>query len=74
MHDRLRMNDHVDLLRRQVEQPAGFNDFELQNPQVLPEPPAPNSAFLPELRGCACKQVSLETAQSQLDCSVLALS
>jgi 5-methyltetrahydropteroyltriglutamate--homocysteine methyltransferase len=29
-------------------------------------------SFLPELRGCRCKQVSLETAQSRLDCSVLA--
>jgi 5-methyltetrahydropteroyltriglutamate--homocysteine methyltransferase len=29
-------------------------------------------SFLPELRGCACRQVSIETAQSKLDCSVLA--
>jgi 5-methyltetrahydropteroyltriglutamate--homocysteine methyltransferase len=29
-------------------------------------------SFLPELRGCGCKQVSVETAQSHLDCSVLA--
>jgi 5-methyltetrahydropteroyltriglutamate--homocysteine methyltransferase len=29
-------------------------------------------SFLPELRGCRCKQVSIETAQSNLDCSVLA--
>jgi 5-methyltetrahydropteroyltriglutamate--homocysteine methyltransferase len=29
-------------------------------------------SFLPELYGCSCKQVSLETAQSNLDCSVLA--
>ena len=29
-------------------------------------------SFLPELAGCSCKQVSLETAQSKLDCSVLA--
>jgi 5-methyltetrahydropteroyltriglutamate--homocysteine methyltransferase len=29
-------------------------------------------SFLPELRGCSCKQVSIETAQSRLDCSVLA--
>jgi 5-methyltetrahydropteroyltriglutamate--homocysteine methyltransferase len=28
-------------------------------------------SFLPELAGCSCKQVSLETAQSNLDCSVL---
>ena len=27
-------------------------------------------SFLPELKGCSCKQVSLETAQSNLDCSV----
>jgi 5-methyltetrahydropteroyltriglutamate--homocysteine methyltransferase len=29
-------------------------------------------SFLPELAGCSCQQVSLETAQSNLDCSVLA--
>lgn len=29
-------------------------------------------SFLPELRGCRCRQVSIETAQSRLDCSVLA--
>jgi 5-methyltetrahydropteroyltriglutamate--homocysteine methyltransferase len=29
-------------------------------------------SFLPELAGCSCHQVSLETAQSKLDCSVLA--
>ena len=27
-------------------------------------------SFLPELKGCSCSQVSLETAQSNLDCSV----
>ena len=29
-------------------------------------------SFLPELAGCRCDQVSIETAQSGLDCSVLA--
>src|SRR5213594_2320865 len=29
-------------------------------------------SFLPELAGCRCQQVSVETAQSKLDCSVLA--
>ena len=29
-------------------------------------------SFLPELAGCSCRQVSVETAQSGLDCSVLA--
>ena len=29
-------------------------------------------SFLRQLQGCACKQVSLETAQSRLDCAVLA--
>ena len=29
-------------------------------------------SFLPELAGCSCAQVSIETAQSKLDCSVLA--
>lgn len=28
-------------------------------------------SFLPELAGCPCRQVSIETAQSKLDCSVL---
>jgi len=28
-------------------------------------------SFLPELAGCSCHQVSIETAQSELDCSVL---
>jgi 5-methyltetrahydropteroyltriglutamate--homocysteine methyltransferase len=28
-------------------------------------------SFLPELAGCGCTQVSIETAQSNLDCSVL---
>jgi 5-methyltetrahydropteroyltriglutamate--homocysteine methyltransferase len=29
-------------------------------------------SFLPEMAGCACRQISIETAQSNLDCSVLA--
>lgn len=29
-------------------------------------------SFLPELAGCSCHQVSVETAQSKLDCTVLA--
>jgi 5-methyltetrahydropteroyltriglutamate--homocysteine methyltransferase len=29
-------------------------------------------SFLPELAGCPCAQVSIETAQARLDCSVLA--
>ncbi|MEO8204472.1 MAG: uroporphyrinogen decarboxylase family protein, partial [Betaproteobacteria bacterium] len=28
-------------------------------------------SFLPELAGCSCNQISLETAQSKLDCAVL---
>jgi 5-methyltetrahydropteroyltriglutamate--homocysteine methyltransferase len=28
-------------------------------------------SFLPEFAGCSCRQVSIETAQSSLDCSVL---
>ena len=28
-------------------------------------------SFLPELAGCGCRQVSLETAQPELDCSIL---
>ncbi len=28
-------------------------------------------SFLPELAGCSCREVSVETAQSKLDCSVL---
>jgi 5-methyltetrahydropteroyltriglutamate--homocysteine methyltransferase len=38
---------------------------------VIHERPSGYS-FLPELAGCGCKQVSVETAQSKLDCSVLA--
>jgi 5-methyltetrahydropteroyltriglutamate--homocysteine methyltransferase len=29
-------------------------------------------SFLPQLRGCRCQQISIETAQSNLDCAVLA--
>jgi len=29
-------------------------------------------SFLPELAGCSCNEVSIETAQSKLDCAVLA--
>jgi 5-methyltetrahydropteroyltriglutamate--homocysteine methyltransferase len=29
-------------------------------------------SFLPELAGCSCRQVSVETAQANLDCTVLA--
>ena len=29
-------------------------------------------SFLPELSGCSCNQISIETAQSNLDCAVLA--
>ncbi|MGQ0836493.1 MAG: uroporphyrinogen decarboxylase family protein [Gammaproteobacteria bacterium] len=32
----------------------------------------PGYSFLPELAGCGCAQVSIETAQSNLDCAVLA--
>ena len=28
-------------------------------------------SFLPELAGCRCNQISIETAQSKLDCKVL---
>jgi 5-methyltetrahydropteroyltriglutamate--homocysteine methyltransferase len=28
-------------------------------------------SFLPELRNCSCRQISIETAQSNLDCSIL---
>jgi 5-methyltetrahydropteroyltriglutamate--homocysteine methyltransferase len=28
-------------------------------------------SFLPELAGCSCRQISIETAQSKLDCQVL---
>ena len=38
---------------------------------VIHERPSGYS-FLPELAGCGCNQVSVETAQSGLDCSVLA--
>ena len=38
---------------------------------VIHERPSGYS-FLPELAGCPCAQVSIETAQSKLDCAVLA--
>jgi 5-methyltetrahydropteroyltriglutamate--homocysteine methyltransferase len=38
---------------------------------IIHERPSAYS-FLPELANCTCRQVSLETAQSNLDCSVLA--
>jgi len=28
-------------------------------------------SFLPQLKGCRCRQISIETAQSNLDCAVL---
>jgi 5-methyltetrahydropteroyltriglutamate--homocysteine methyltransferase len=28
-------------------------------------------SFLPELAGCSCQQISIETAQSELDCTIL---
>jgi 5-methyltetrahydropteroyltriglutamate--homocysteine methyltransferase len=34
--------------------------------------PSSGYSFLPELRDCVCQQVSVETAQPNLDCSVLA--
>jgi 5-methyltetrahydropteroyltriglutamate--homocysteine methyltransferase len=37
---------------------------------IIHERPAGYS-FLPELSGCTCRQVSIETAQSNLDCAVL---
>ena len=37
---------------------------------IIHERPAAYS-FLPELAGCRCAQVSIETAQSNLDCSIL---
>jgi 5-methyltetrahydropteroyltriglutamate--homocysteine methyltransferase len=37
---------------------------------IIHERPAGYS-FLPELAGCTCRQISIETAQSNLDCSVL---
>src|SRR5262245_29509780 len=37
---------------------------------IIHERPAGYS-FLPELAGCSCAQVSIETAQSKLDCAVL---
>jgi 5-methyltetrahydropteroyltriglutamate--homocysteine methyltransferase len=38
---------------------------------IIHERPSAYS-FLPELAGCSCAQVSIETAQSNLDCGVLA--
>ena len=38
---------------------------------VVHKKPGAGYSFLPELRDCSCQQVSLETAQPNLDCSVL---
>jgi 5-methyltetrahydropteroyltriglutamate--homocysteine methyltransferase len=38
---------------------------------IIHERPSAYS-FLPQLKGCRCQQISIETAQSKLDCSVLA--
>jgi len=37
---------------------------------IIHERPSAYS-FLPQLKGCPCRQISIETAQSNLDCSVL---
>ena len=37
---------------------------------IIHERPSAYS-FLPELKGCRCRQISIETAQSNLDCAVL---
>ncbi|HTP96161.1 MAG TPA: hypothetical protein VMK05_09935 [Burkholderiales bacterium] len=39
---------------------------------VIKEAKPSGYSFLPELADCACRQVSIETAQPNLDCSVLA--
>src|SRR5260221_14453575 len=39
---------------------------------VIHERPSAYS-FLPELAACSCKEISIETAQSSLDCSVLSI-
>jgi 5-methyltetrahydropteroyltriglutamate--homocysteine methyltransferase len=38
---------------------------------VVHKKPGAGYSFLPELRDCSCQQVSLETAQPNLDCAVL---
>ena len=38
---------------------------------IVHDRPTTGYSFLPELRECACQQVSIETAQPNLDCSVL---
>lgn len=38
---------------------------------VVNKKPGAGYSFLPELRDCSCQQVSLETAQPNLDCAVL---
>jgi 5-methyltetrahydropteroyltriglutamate--homocysteine methyltransferase len=37
---------------------------------IIHERPSAYS-FLPQLKGCRCRQISIETAQANLDCSVL---
>ena len=40
------------------------------NAAIIHERPSAYS-FLPQLKGCRCRQISIETAQSNLDCAVL---
>jgi 5-methyltetrahydropteroyltriglutamate--homocysteine methyltransferase len=60
-------------INRALEEAAGTTAVHLcfGYPAFVHDRPSGYS-FLPELAGCACDQISIETAQPALDCSVLA--
>jgi 5-methyltetrahydropteroyltriglutamate--homocysteine methyltransferase len=63
----------VRAINRALEEAAGTTAVHLcfEYPAFVHDRPSGYS-FLPELAGCDCDQLSIETAQTALDCSVLA--
>ena len=63
----------VKVINRALEEAAGTTAVHLcfGYAAIIHERPAGYS-FLPELAACSCDQISIETAQSGLDCSILA--
>ncbi len=61
------------VINRALEEAAGTTAVHLcfGYAAIIHDRPAGYS-FLPELAECSCDQISIETAQSGLDCSVLA--
>jgi 5-methyltetrahydropteroyltriglutamate--homocysteine methyltransferase len=50
---------------------AGADVVQIDEPYAIIHTRPSGYSFLPELQNCACDQISIETAQSRLDCSVL---